>query len=256
MKTTILIAAHKSYSMPEDPVYLPIQAGAEINAPLEYAGDNSGENISARNKNFCELTVLYWAWKNLNADFIGLVHYRRHFAGRFALRKRNRILTRQQLAKILKDVPVIMPRKRNYFIESNFSHYVHAHNEQDLTLTRKIISEKYPEYLSAYDTVMKRSSGYRFNMCIMRRDLLDSYCTWLFDILFELEEKLDISGYSPYDARVFGFISERLLDVWIEKNQPPLKTLPVINLEKQNWGRKIFHFLLRKVSAGKLGKVN
>ena len=155
---------------------------------------------------------------------------------------------------MLEDVPLIMPRKRNYFIESNESQYIHAHHAEDLAVTYAVIAEKYPEYLSAYKKVMKSTKGYRFNMCIMRKDLLNDYCSWLFDILFEVEKRLDISQYSAYDARVFGFISERLLDIWVEKNHPPLKNLPLVNLESQQWGKKIRNFLLRKISGGKLGK--
>ena len=254
MNIKVLIATHKKYDMPSDPVYYPVQAGRELHDALEYPGDNTGDHISGKNKNFCELTCLYWAWKNLEADYLGLVHYRRHFAGKFSFQKRNRILTGEQLSALLEKYPVIMPEKRNYFIENNYSQYVHAHNEQDLTVTRSVIEEKYPDYLAAWDRIMKRTDGYRFNMCIMRRDLMDAYCAWLFDILFEVEKQLDISNYSAYDARVFGFISERLLDVWVEKNQPPVKVLPVVNLESQHWGKKIWNFLLRKLSGGKLGK--
>ena len=254
MNIKIIVATHKEYPMPDDPVYFPLQAGAAINPPLSYPGDNTGENISAKNKNFCELTALYWAWKNLECDYLGLVHYRRHFAGKNSGKKFSRIISGTQLESILAGVPLVMPKKRNYFIESNRSQYIHAHHAQDLSVTQAVISEKYPEYLAAYNKVMDSTKGYRFNMCIMRKDLLDNYCSWLFDILFEVEKRLDISNYSSYDARVFGFISERLLDIWVEKNHPPMKTLPLINLESQHWGKKICNFLLRKISNGKWGK--
>ena len=79
MNIKILVAAHKTYWMPEDPVYFPLHVGAEGKADLGYVKDNSGDNISVKNPNFCELTGLYWAWKNLEADYVGLVHYRRYF---------------------------------------------------------------------------------------------------------------------------------------------------------------------------------
>jgi hypothetical protein len=153
--------------------------------------------------------------------------------------------------KILQKFPVILPRKRNYFIESNYSQYIHAHHAADLEAAEKVITEKFPEYLPAYHKVMKRTTGYRFNMCIMRKDLLDEYCEWLFAVLAETEKILDISGYDTYDARVFGFLGERLLDIYIEHHQPPLTTLPVTNLESQHWGRKAVNFLLRKFTNGK-----
>ena len=91
----------------------------------------------------------------------------------------------------------------------------------DLDITREIIAERYPEYLEAFDATMKSTKGHRFNMLVMKRPLLDRYCNWLFDILFELEKRLDISDYSAYDRRVFGFVGERLLDVWIRANDIP-----------------------------------
>ncbi|MBQ3973839.1 MAG: DUF4422 domain-containing protein, partial [Lachnospiraceae bacterium] len=72
----IIVASHKSYWMPEDPVYLPVQVGAAGKEDLGYVRDDSGDNISGKNVNYCELTGLYWAWKNLEADYIGLAHYR------------------------------------------------------------------------------------------------------------------------------------------------------------------------------------
>ena len=80
----------------------------------------------------------------------------------------------------------------------------------------------------------------------MRRDLLNSYCEWLFAVLFELENRLDISDYSTNDRRVFGFVSERLLDVWLETNHVNCTELPVVNLESQHWPKKILSFLKRK----------
>lgn len=94
---------------------------------------------------------------------------------------------------------------------------------------------------------MKRTSGHKFNMLIMKRELLDDYCTWLFDLLFELEKRLDISAYSANDKRVFGFVSERLLDVWIGTNQIEYQEMPVLFMEKQNWLVKGKNFLKRKL---------
>ena len=238
----VVVAAHKPYRMPEDAAYLPVQVGAAGKPPLgAWQRDDEGANISSRNANWCELTGLYWAWKNLKADALGLVHYRRHFKGEHG------IATGAEIAAVLESANVVLPKKRNYFIETNYSQYVHAHHAIDLEMTRQILGERCPVYLAAYDRTMKRTSGHRFNMFVMRRNLVDRYCTWLFDVLFELERRLDISSYSAYDARVFGFVSERLLDVWLETNGVRFSELPVLNLESQHWPRKILAFLKRKV---------
>lgn len=247
MDLRIVIAAHKPYPMPFDDAYLPLQVGAAGKPSIEGFGrDDDGENISVRNPNYCELTGLYWAWKNLKADAVGLVHYRRHFNA-----------TPERIATLLERHDIILPRKRNYFIETNYSQYAHAHHALDLDLTRKILVERHPECDSAFDRVMKRTSGHRFNMLVMKREALDAYCTWLFDILFELERRLDVSSYSRNDARVFGFVAERLLDVWLEATGRTFAELPVRNLESQHWPRKIVNFLLRKFRrCGKCGIIS
>ena len=236
----IIVAAHKPYRMPEDACYLPLQVGAAGKDGFGFRRDDEGENISARNANWCELTGLYWSWKNLKADAVGLVHYRRHFKGVRG------IATGAEIAALLEKADAVLPRKRNYFIETTRSQYVHAHHAEDLDVTRAILAERHPAYVKAFDAAMASTKGHRFNMFVMKRPQFDAYCTWLFDILFELERRLDISSYSPYDARVFGFVSERLLDVWIATNGVRFAELPVLHLESQHWPRKIVNFLRRK----------
>lgn len=250
----IIVATHKKYDMPMDELYLPLHVGAEGKVDkngntldLGYVKDNTGDNISHSNASFCELTGLYWAWKNLDADFVGLAHYRRHFSVKKVGKKQSRILTTEQLCALLESTDVVLPKKRKYYIETNYSQYVHAHHAEDLDITREIILKKSPEYIDAFDSSMKKTSGHRFNMFIMKRDKFDAYCSWLFNILFELERRLDISQYSQYDARVFGFVSERLLDVWLETNRIDYREIPYIFMEKQNWIVKGTNFLKRKI---------
>lgn len=241
----ILIACHREYPVPNDPCYLPVETGAVLHtgAIPGFTPDDTGDNISAKNNHYCELTALYWAWKNLDADVIGLVHYRRYFAKK---RFSKRIAAEADFRMTLKKAPVILPTKRHYWIETIYSQYIHAHHKQDLSATRAVIAECCPAYLAAYDRKMKRRSGHAFNMLVMRRDLLDAYCSWLFSVLFGVEARLDISSYDAYDSRVFGFIAERLLDVWIETNHVPYAQMPAINTESQHWLRKGTTFLLRK----------
>lgn len=249
----IVVATHKEYPMPEDPMYFPIQVGRVLGPQLPYAGDDIGPNISEKNPTFCELTGLYWAWKNLESKYMGLCHYRRYLGeqGFPFLPAQKKILRAEMAVDCLKRAPILLPRKRNYFIETNYSQYVHAHHAEDLEKTRQIVQEKYSEYIPFYDAYMKKRTGHRFNMFVMRRDLLNQYCKWLFDILFELERQLDISSYTPYDRRVFGFVAERLLDVWVETNHYSYTELPIVNLESQHWLKKGTCFLLRKF-RGKL----
>lgn len=247
MDIKILVAAHKKYRMPDDSIYFPIHVGKEgKDLVLDYTGDNTGDHISQKNATFCELTGIYWAYKNLAADYVGLVHYRRHFTLQRKGDKFASILNRQELEQLLQETSIILPKKRNYFIETNYSHYIHAHHREGLDMLGEIIKSDYKEYAAAYDTMMNRTSAHMFNMFIMRRDYFDEYCEWLFEILFQIEERLDISDYSVYEARVFGFLAERMLDIWLETKQLPYKELPVMFMESQNWLKKGGTFLKRK----------
>ncbi|MET1249216.1 DUF4422 domain-containing protein [Sporolactobacillus sp. STCC-11] len=247
----VLVATHKKYRMPTDEMYTPIQVGKEGKPALDYLPDNTGINISIKNPNYCELTAMYWAWQNLRADYVGLVHYRRHFCNREVLifnneKKWQNILTSTRAEQLLEQYDVILPKKRNYWIETSMSHYEHAHNINDLRKTREIIEKIYPDFLGSFDQAMKQTASHRFNMFIMKQDIFREYSNWLFSILFELEKKIDITDYSPKEARVFGYISERLLDVWIDKKQISYTEVPVMFMEKQNWWKKGFSFLKRK----------
>lgn len=250
MDAKIIVATHKKYWMPQDAIYIPIHVGREGKKSIGYTGDNTGDNISEKNANYCELTGLYWAWKNLKYDYLGLAHYRRHFTIKDARgNKKERVLSKKQLEQLVKDNDILLPKRRNYVIETNYSQYVHAHHKEDLDITREIIQEKYPDYIPAFDSTMKKTTGHRFNMFIMKKEYADEYCEWMFDILFELEKRLDITNYSAYDARVFGFVSERLLDIWLETKGYKYKELPYIFMESQNWWKKGTQFLRRKYNA-------
>ena len=125
----ILVATHKKYKMPADTsVYLPIHVGCEGKEDLGFQGDNSGENISTLNPYYCELTGLYWAWRNLACDYLGLVHYRRYFTK--MTKKYNEsiniddvILNRYEIEELLENSEVIVPKRRKYYIETLYSHY-------------------------------------------------------------------------------------------------------------------------------------
>lgn len=257
----IIIATHKKYRMPSDNMYIPLHVGAEGKKDkqgnileLGYKKDNTGDNISVKNSSFCELTGLYWAWKNLDADYIGLVHYRRHFLGRkLGKDKFDNILRSEKVKKLVENYYVIVPKRRKYYIESLYSHYKHTHYGEHLDLTREIISDLYPEYISCYDRVIKQRSGYMFNMMIMERELLDKYCKWLFDILFELERRINMPELSSFQGRFYGRVSEIIFNVWLEYQienkylmKQDIKELPYQHMERINWWKKGTSFLKAK----------
>ncbi|MFU7516456.1 DUF4422 domain-containing protein [Clostridium sp. HCS.1] len=251
MDIKILVATHKAYKMPNDRCYLPVHVGKEGKSDIGYVGDNTGDNISNKNPYYCELTGLYWGVKNLECDYIGLVHYRRHFSKKGFLSnlfrdKFDRILSQDEMEIILKDYDIILPKKRKYYIETLYSHYGNTHYSEHLDETRAILERLYPEYVGDFDKVMKRTSAHMFNMFIMKKELADNYCEWLFSILSELEEKIDFKQYNAFQARLFGRVSELLLDVWIENNQLKYKEVSCMHMEKLNMLKKVISFLKAK----------
>ena len=249
----IIIATHKQYKMPKDQMYVPVHVGAEGKNDLGYTKDNSGENISSLNTSFCELTGLYWAWKNLNADYIGLAHYRRHFSLKKKNDKWDSILTYKQIEPYLSQIRVFVPKKRKYYIETLYSHYEHTHYIEQLDVTKDIITEKYPDYVDAYNQVMNQRYGYMFNMMIMEKELVDEYCTWLFDILFELKNRLNMPELSSFQGRFYGRVSELIFNVWLTRQiqngrikQSQIKELDCIHMENINWWKKGLAFLKAK----------
>ena len=247
-KTGILVAAHYECVMPDDPLYIPVLAGSALrdHMPEGYTRDDTGDNISDRNASFCELTALYWGWKNLDLDIIGLCHYRRFFASPCDIRK---LLNKDETVHLLKLYDAILPKARNYRIETNYTQYAHSHNGKDLEVIRDIIAERHPAYIEAFDRRMSMTCGHRFNMFVMKKNMADMYCSWLFDILAELEKRLDISSYDENERRVFGFVAERLLDVWTDANGLRTTDLEYIFTVRENLLKKAAAMCARKLKA-------
>ena len=251
-KLTVLVITHKDYEFPNSACYRPIFVGEKCANALKnerFYQDSVGVNIAEKNSSFCELTGLYWAWQNgifKNNQYVGLVHYRRYFAGKKLCLKKQHIASESELLSLLEKYEAILPKKRNYFIESIYSHYQHAHYVKDLNCTREIISELHPEYITSFDAIMQGRKIHIYNMFVMSSENTSEYCHWLFSILFELEQRIDITQYDNYQKRVFGFIAERLFNVWILYNQLNVKYLSVVNLDGENLIKKGLNLLKRK----------
>ncbi len=231
MTVKILVATHKPYDLPKEDRYLPVFVGAALyETDLPYQRDDEGENISIKNRSYSELTGMYWAYKNLIADYVGLCHYHRF------MDIRNIDITKYD---------VVLPEKRHYYIETVYSQYVHAHGPIGLDKAREIIASDYPDYLVSFDKCMKRRSLHIFNMFIMKYDIFIAYSDFLFDILFKIEEELGEQD------RLYGYISERLLDVYLTKNRIAYKEVKVIETQHINWPKKIADFLKRKFLYGR-----
>lgn len=254
--TAIYVVGHKKSRVPNNGIYKPIQVGYDKDNYLGYIRDNTGNNIAYKNKNYCELTALYWIWKNDNSDIVGLMHYRRLLGKKRGIfspinKKYKLIIDEEDIVQNIQKYDLILPKSHNYLTETARQHYIHNHYSEGLDMTRKVLAEKYPKYLDAFDKVMESKKNHLLNIIICRKKMLDRYCVWLFDILFEVESRIDLSNYSVNESRVFGYIGELMIDVFISYNKLSYIEYPVLYMEKQNW---INHYWTSL--KGKLGLIN
>ena len=214
MDTRMYVMTHKECVTPPGDMYVRLHVGREGKPDLGYVGDNTGENISLKNPNYCELTGLYWVWKNVKCDVVGISHYRRYFV------RGDDFLKQDEIERLLESYDIIVPQG-NYSAEygSVRNQFENYHHPEDLTNCRNAIEKLCPEYLRAFDAVCDCGIFYVFNMMIARKEVFDAYCEWLFKILFEVERNTDVSTYDTYNARLYGFLSERLLRVWLFENK-------------------------------------
>lgn len=241
-KTNIIVCCHKNDFYHSGENFLPIQVGKKISKlDLGIQGDDTGDNISEKNPNFCELTAHYWLWKNSNdSDYVGLNHYRRYFdfqekgkSGYFYQNfSDNEVLDElfklPDLDKLFETYDVIMAKPMIYSISLE-AHYALAHDKHDLEKLKETIQDLYPEYIEAFNRVMSKNRLSLCNMFIMRSDTFKDYSSWIFNILFSLEKNINISS-DPYQSRIFGFMAERLLNVYVEHNHLRVKYYPLIKI--------------------------
>lgn len=248
----IFVACHKP-SYVADNVYLyPIQVGAALaKARLDMLHDDEGENISDKNKSYCELTAQYWAWKNIEADYYGFFHYRRYFVFDPAVECNDdwgnvvfdRItpealdqmkLQPEIMRKMIQQYDAITVKGRRYLQTDQHGEPLTVYHEygmvpfqhrEDLDITLKILEEKYPAFHEAVQEYMRSELAHECNMFIMKKDLYFQYCQWLFDILFEAEKHIDTTWYSVEEYRVMGYLAERLCGIYFTylENQKDIK---------------------------------
>lgn len=242
----------------DNPLYIPVRCGAvyDERENVTMLGDDTGDNISEKRNSYCELTVQYWAWKNVKADYYGLCHYRRYigFGNKYSAvghaesnngcivepaiceesLKRNLLqehAMRNQIEQydIIAIDPILIEQS-NYQAMQNSSDY---HNMRDVDNTIKIIKTKYPEMARSCDKYMNISRRcFLYNCWIMSAHVFNEYCAWLFDVLSELEKLVDGKYYSQKMLRIPGTIGERLFGIYLtyieEKESAKIKYQPLV----------------------------
>jgi len=230
----IIVATHKKVDYCK---YLPkeyhlVLGGADYNkSNADYQKDNEGYNISSKNFCYSELTTLYWLWKNNNDDIIGLTHYRRFIKNKslclsgsyvnFNCSKKytfnKTILKEKEILNLLKDYDVILPNSLvlKNTVKEQLLKYCYP---KDVAILENIIKNDYIEYYDSFISIMKSNRAHYFNMFIGKRNVMNNYFEWLFDVLQKCEGKCDISNYDTQHKRIYGYFSEVLFNVWIINN--------------------------------------
>lgn len=249
----IFISCHKPTTFINDPIFQPVKVGAIHNKTQipSATADNTGDNISQLNPKFCELTAQYWAWKNTNANYYGFFHYRRYLS--FNTKKlfptdawgsvvepilddsamQKYKLEKDAIESLVKKYDIILPQKRKITTMPEHSKNIRDQYlaskylyEKDFNIMLDVIKDKYPEYLPYANSYVSSNETYLNNMFIMKKEIFEPYCKWLFDILFECERRINYKDYSVEAIRTPGHLAERLLNIYIIKllnDNPSLK---------------------------------
>lgn len=247
MNIKILMCCHKSFST-VPPLCIPIQGGRAVNPPMNgISGDDSGDNISGKNHEYCELTVLYYAWKNETADYFGFCHYRRFFCfdervkypylalGKLTAKQRSNYLgTSERIESLCSEFDVIVLRSEDMGMTVR-EHYCSSafHHAEDLELFLKIIGDKAPQLIDSANEYMSQNSQYFCNMFIMQREYFNEYCELLFPLLEEFDCRKTMHG-SFQDDRTDGYLGERFVGIYItyiRNRGDKVKELPRLDID-------------------------
>lgn len=223
MKIANLCINHKYTPILEDDRFFHIHVGsANSQVELPIHRDDSGHHISEKNPFYSELTGLYWFWKNKSQDYdvVVLNHYRRLF-----LNDDLAYLSESDVATYLSESDVLLPFKKHYPV-SITQQYEIMHYKDDFDVLKSVLDAHYPTY--DYKTYWDKSNAsFLYNMFGMKREHFDVAMAFVFNVLERVEEKVDISDYSPQQKRIFGFMAERLMSLYCQVHFKNIKELAV-----------------------------
>ncbi len=250
MDIAIYVLTHKHYKIPDDSIYIPIQSGSALYPDLGYQRDDDGDNISAKNAAYNMLCPMYWIWKHSDADYIGIVHYRRLFQGNGKQKDPwKNVLSGAEAEELCLKNDIILPPKSFYPFFNLETHYIYTFKDlktvhkNDLKTLRQVLADLYPGSEFCYDKVMKKSSGHQGNISLMKRELYDDYCEFMFNVLFECEKRLEGKRHD-YNRYIAG-LAEFIPDIWIEKNGYNYKEVKLFMPEEPPLIKKVFFLFMR-----------
>lgn len=227
---TVFVVTHKKVALPSqlDSCYKILFVGNKRQGiDVETLLDSEGESISSRNSEYSELTGLYWIWRNVDSEIKGLVHYRRFFVSispRRYLPKH--VLSRNNINRILSRTDCIVPEKL-VLNTSVKKHYLQCHVGSDWSNLKKMVAQRYPAYFIDFEYLEQQNWIYPYNMLIAKRDIFDAYCKWLFPLLDDVYSITNFSLRNNYQRRFIGFLSERLMSLWLSHNNINVVEKPI-----------------------------
>lgn len=221
------VVSHKELKRRFPEKYRTIIVNANRNNVKGDLYDNTGDNISQKNGSYCELTAIYWLWKNSSDKFVGIDHYRRFFMDN------KKMLTVKKAENLVKNGSVILPKKEKFNKKMSTLYWSTSGYKSDLEVINNALLKLYPEYVDDFMDFLSQKEMYCYNMFFMSRKRFDDYCKWLFSILTEVENNLneDLNGESNrkgYYKRIYGFMAERLLNVYIKHNDIQVIEMPIM----------------------------
>lgn len=237
----ILMCCHKGFEI-VPPLCVPIQCGSALSPKMNNVlHDDVGENISLKNREYCELTAHYFAWKNIEADYYGFCHYRRFLClkqGKNPYYAKGKISendkkiffgNEERWCGLVENYEIIAPRSENMGITAR-EHYCTSkyHYGEDLDLFIEILSQKYPEFALFSEKYLSQNSQYFCNMFIMDKAHFFEYCEVLFDVLKEFDSCKTLHGDFQSD-RTDGYLGEIFTGIYITycvENGAKIKELP------------------------------
>ena len=240
-KVQIFVATHKAAPIPKDEVLVPIHVGRALSTPMaDMMGDDTGENISEKNPQYCEMTAHYWIWKNVkDTEYVGLCHYRRFFG---------LDVTDENIDSLLHDVDVILVEP-SYYVDSVYSYFAKFMGAENMTILSLVMKKRCPDYFETLEKVCDGIKFHPFNMLLCRKPLFDAYCEWMFGILGECEKYIKPAPYTNA-KRALAYMAEMLTGVYFLHRQLRIKTVPYYKVdgnqkdlvaltdeEKQKWSQ-------------------
>lgn len=253
------VAVHKKAPLYGDESYQFIHVGAQRN-PIEIDGavkDNEYEdNISSKNDIYCELTGYYHIWKHVkDIDYVGFCHYRRFFAKRrFSYHPNKDILSSGDLLTLLQDHDIVLatPSNKRGARHGCFPTQPEIEEFFPYRIVMPVIKELYPDYAEEYNREFFLETMSFCNMFVSSKSLFDDYCTFLFDVLFKVEENLKENNIGGVAPREMGYFSEWLLNTWVRKNNLKVAYAPVLFIEEKKGVHYHVKYFLQQIGLVRL----